>query len=132
MKPLTENEWNEWSYSDLIDAMQVQIIHQVNQGAYEGETYVLIRDGDRYGLLIFGWGSCSGCDALEACVTIEEATDLLLKLWNDIHWESSSDDMLTYMSTKDWDLEWLGQEPAGRKFVTESIGKLRELTIPRD
>src|SRR5262249_9459299 len=51
---------------------------------YQGDSYRLIADGDepgqRYGMLIFGWGSCSGCDALQACSSVQEVQELMDRL----------------------------------------------------
>lgn len=35
-------------------------------GSYQGDHAVVLRDGQRVGWLVIGYGSCSGCDELEA------------------------------------------------------------------
>lgn len=62
------------------------VLVQVDEEGYSGDTRVLLRKGDRYGFLNFGWGSCSGCDALQACSDYEEIDELIDELENDIKW----------------------------------------------
>ena len=51
------------TYRDLIASMGVENLLQVDDNDYQGDSRILVRDYHRYGLLLFGWGSCSGCDA---------------------------------------------------------------------
>lgn len=55
-----------WDYKPIVNSFG-KIIIQVNDGDYQEDSYILLEDDGRYGYLSFGWGSCSGCDALQAC-----------------------------------------------------------------
>jgi hypothetical protein len=75
----------EGDYLPLLESMG-QILVKVDDHDYSGDSRVLYKDGDKYGILIFGWGSCSGCDALQGCDSFEEIEQLRTKLFNDIRW----------------------------------------------
>ncbi len=72
-------------YQPMLDSFG-EILIQEDDDDYQGDSYVLYKDGSRYGLLIFGWGSCSGCDALQACNSIKEVQELMDSLYSDIEW----------------------------------------------
>src|SRR5687767_11654660 len=45
---------------------------KVSDNDWQGSTYAVIRRLGKVGYLEFGWGSCSGCDALEACESYDD------------------------------------------------------------
>lgn len=120
MKPLPiKSDSYYYSYGQLLESFEVEVLHRVDDDDYQGDTRVLLRDGDRYGILTFGWGSCSGCDALEACRDYEEVTELRDGLWNRVHWEPSREAMLEYVNDKDWPLEYSWSSKEHRQFVAD-------------
>jgi thioredoxin-related protein len=100
------------AYEDIIDTFEYETILQVDDQDYQGDSRILLKDGDRYGLLIFGWGSCSGCDALQACETIEELDSLQESLYNSIIWYDSANEMYDFLKNRDWEVQscWYRQE----------------------
>lgn len=54
------------SYTELIETFG-EVIVETNWGEYDGDSLYLLKAEQGYGILTFGWGSCSGCDSLEAC-----------------------------------------------------------------
>lgn len=114
------------SYDDLIDSMEVDRLVEVTDNDYQGDTRLLLWKDDKYGFLAFGWGSCSGCDALEAAADYEgydAVVSLRDELWESVTWFDSKEDALSYFQSKDWDLDyWHGEEQ--KRFVTESIEAL--------
>lgn len=95
------------SYDTFLTSMEVERLLEVEAGSYEGDTWALLRDGDgQYGFLTFGWGSCPGCDAAEACSTIEEAAALRDELWNSIHWEPNAKAMHLWLQLRDWGTQY--------------------------
>jgi hypothetical protein len=106
------------SYDDLIDSLDVRVVLRVDDNDYQGDTRMLLTDGQRFGILIFGWGSCSGCDAFEAAEgDLAALVVLQQQLWNDVHWEPSAADLLAYVNGKDWGLDYSWHEEAGRAFI---------------
>lgn len=53
------------SYGALVRAWGFEVIYWRTLGSYQGDFVVGLRDGRRVGIVVIGYGSCSGCDALE-------------------------------------------------------------------
>lgn len=100
---------------------------QVDDNDYQGDSRLLFRDGNRIGVMIFGWGSCSGCDALQACQTYAGIEELRTELHNGVHWFDSVAEALAYFETHDWggDYSWHAEET--KRFVAEGTELLRKL-----
>lgn len=110
-------------YDELVNSFEVETLLEVSDNNYQGDTRYLLRDGDRYGILIFGWGSCSGCDALQACTTVADAVELRDELWESVHWEPDLSAMSRYVHDKDWSLDYSYHASATREFI-EAVKKL--------
>lgn len=131
MKDIEKREYGV-TYDDLIESMDVERLVEVTDQNYQGDTRLLLKKGDRYGYLCFGWGSCSGCDALEAIdgykytgngyeyLVTAEHYELRDQLYNQIVWKDSREEMLAYFKEKDWSLDY----QYDKKFVDESIQHL--------
>lgn len=74
------------SYNSLVKAMDVEIVSYTFAGQYQGDAVFIVKENDKYGWLVFGYGSCSGCDALEGSNTYEELEELRQNLYNSIRW----------------------------------------------
>lgn len=84
-----------------------EIIIRVDQEGYEGDSWLLYRsDNANYGYLQFGWGSCSGCDAYEACESIEDVQRLMEHLWQSVKWFGTAVEAYKYFTEKDWSGEY--------------------------
>jgi hypothetical protein len=111
------------NYRPMIEAFG-NIAVQVDDCDYQGDTRILYDNDRKIGFLIFGWGSCSGCDALQACENIEEVQNLCNELQDDIKWFDSKEEALAWANEKDWDTEWFWHENEGREFVQKVIDYL--------
>lgn len=112
-------------YNPLLQSFGVEILLQVDDDDYQGDTRLILRDGDRYGLLIFGWGSCSGCDALQGCESMQEVDQLRQSLFDGIKWDSLQG-LLDYITNKDWELEYCWHHEETKEFVRQSIDLLKD------
>jgi hypothetical protein len=114
------------SYNELVHTFPASILLDVSDDDYQGETRLLIRDENRFGYLRFGWGSCSGCDALQAADgSIAELTELRDQLAREVHWEDDAYSLAHWMAYRDWGLtEW--PDPATHGFVVRSLEILAE------
>ncbi len=112
------------TYNDIIDSFEYDVLHQVDDNDYQGDTRVLFKDAFKYGYLNFGWGSCSVCDALQACNTLEEIEQLQERLYNSIQWFSNKEETLKWFKGRDWETtyEWHIEET--KRFVSEVIDML--------
>ncbi len=98
-----------------------KVLFQKDDDDYQGDTRVLFEKDGKYGYLIFGWGSCSGCDSLQACNNIGEVQSLLDGMVNDTKWFDSLDEIKAYFTGKDWELEYSYHHDETKEFVQKVI-----------
>ena len=77
--------WGPSSYQPIVDSFG-EVLVQVDDSDYQGDTRVLLSKDGRIGFLNFGWGSCSGCDGLQACGSYREVEILIRSLESSISW----------------------------------------------
>ena len=99
------------------------IVIQEDQDDYQGDSFLIYKVDDRYGYLNFGWGSCSGCDALQACNNINEVQKLMDELYDSIQWFDSLAELKIYFADTDW---WLKHEYYLDEFKT-FLERVKEL-----
>ena len=91
------------SYEDLVKSWGHEIVDQEEFGSYQGDLIYILRDGDRHGLLVIGYGSCSGCDELEARQPWDDEGDwsgviaLADELRQDVHWEADKGALMAWV-----------------------------------
>lgn len=108
------------SYGELVNSMEYEIVFDEHDNDYQGDSYYLLQDGERYGVLVFGWGSCSGCDALQACSSHGEVVELRDNLHEGITWHDTKEAFVTWVSEKDFETEWyMWSGGAGNEFVRQ-------------
>ncbi len=115
-------------YNPLLNSLGFDILLKVDDDDYQGDSRLLLRDGQRFGVLIFGWGSCSGCDALQACQTMVEIDRLRNELFNSVKWFESSSECLEYFIEHNWkgDHSWHTNEQGC--FIAEAKRLLESTT----
>ncbi len=115
----------DWDYGPLLGSLG-EIVVRVDDNNYQGDSRVLYRAaGDRdgiWGFLFFGWGSCSGCDALQACDTYEDVEKLRQGLAESIAWGTVAETEARLRS-KDWKASYMSQEENAR-FVREALAAM--------
>ncbi len=75
------------NYEDMFDHCGYKRLEFVIFGDYQGDYAVIIKRDNKYGFVVIGYGSCSGCDALEAVYDEPEKYQALFKsIERDIHW----------------------------------------------
>ncbi len=117
-------------YGPMLDSMGYETLLQVDDNDYQGDSRLLLRSGTRYGILIFGWGSCSGCDSLQACETMKAVDELRTSLLGDIKWFDSREECARYFDTHDWegDYSWHAEET--KRFINEGRKLLSASATP--
>ena len=93
---------------------------QVDDEDYQGDSRILFDNEDNYGILIFGWGSCSGCDALQRCESWEELTELYDELLYSVTWFDTKEECIDYLNTHDWEGDFCWNEKT-REFINRAI-----------
>lgn len=113
-----DSSWSWWDYQPMLNEFG-NILLQKDEQDYQGDSFLIYEKDDKYGYLTFGWGSCSGCDALQACNTIDEVQELMDKLYSDIKWFNSLDALKEYFEEIDWTLKYQYSIPEFKEFLTE-------------
>jgi hypothetical protein len=115
----------ESDYQPIVDLFG-DVVLQVQDEDYQGDTWVLYKRGEtRYGRLEFGWGSCSGCDALQACGSLGEIDQLINELYNSIEWFDDASVALKYFKEHNADEDIGGNDKA----FTEKAIELLEAVV---
>lgn len=103
--------WGPCDYQPMLDSLGHDILVQVDQKDYQGDSWLLLRDSDgRVGYLQFGWGSCSGCDALQASSSYEDLEMLRENISSGTQWFASAAQALVWFNTHDWELDWASDD----------------------
>jgi hypothetical protein len=109
-----------YEYQPIVDSFGTVLI-QVDDNDYQGDSRVIYEKDGKYGYLNFGWGSCSGCDALQACDSYDDIESLISELENDIKWFDSLDDLKAYFTSKDWELDYSWHSDETKEFVKQVL-----------
>ena len=121
-----ENRWDWYDYQPMLEAFG-KIAIQVDDRCYQGDSRLLYDENGKIGYLIFGWGSCSGCDALQACDSIEEVQELCDELQGDIKWFDSKKEALEWFTTHDWEGDFFSRTEETNEFLQKCIEYLQEV-----
>lgn len=85
-----------YEHSAVIAALGYAVLSEsVGDDGYQGDIVVILRDGDRYGFVVDGYGSCSGCDALYACEDEASVLEYMRQADASIEWASSLPELHT-------------------------------------
>lgn len=106
-------------YTPLLNSFGTVLI-RVDDDDCQGDSRILLHKDGRYGFLIFGWGSCSGCDALQDCDSYDDLDALIDQLENEIHWFDSIAAAHTYI---------IEQDTNGRNFYSHNKPKWKEFVL---
>lgn len=119
-----------YDYSPLIESI-APIVIQADDHDYQGDSRILFFHENRYGYLQFGWGSCSGCDALQACESISQIEALRDELVSQIRWFNTKEETLEFFNNHDWKADYSYKQEEQEKFIqkvknflTEAIDKV--------
>ena len=108
------------NYQPIIDELG-NVLVQVDDNDYLGDSRVLYEKDGKYGYLIFGWGSCSGCDSLQGCENTDDIQSLMDDLEANVRWFDSLDEVKQYFKDKDWCLEFCWHAEETKEFVDNVI-----------
>ena len=123
-KPEPFNVYRMPGYREALEAKEIEILAWETFGDYQGDYAVVVKRNDMFGFLVIGYGSCSGCDALEGCETQEEYDTLMLSVLSSISW-GGKDFIMKKVSNLFNDNNWYRHDEG---FV-DSITKLLKAVI---
>lgn len=109
------------NYNPIVQYLGQVIIKQDDKD-YRGDSRILYKgESGRYGYLIFGWGSCSGCDSLQRSESYEDIDRLINFLKTQLKWFDSLDELKEYFKTKDWELDWEWHSDETKRFIKDVL-----------
>lgn len=113
-----------YNYGPIIESLGTVVV-QVDDEDYQGDTRVLLRRGDEeWGHVIIGWGSCSGCDALQACSSWSEVRDLREQIANSVRWFASTREAMDWFTHHDWGLDHAWHADETKKYLSQAATAL--------
>jgi len=112
--PDVKDEWGDYSYSyeDLLKSITDKVEWLVEGGYqdYQGDFYYFGKDQQgAFYFVVGGYGSCSGCDALQACDTYEDLIELRSELKRSIRKFDSLEEFEGWFNN-DAQTEWYNDE----------------------
>jgi hypothetical protein len=111
------------SYEEGLKSRGVETIGSQTFGHYQGDYIFIVKNSEgELGFVVIGYGSCSGCDALEACETEEQFNSLLDSVVSNIRW-GSKEELISHINNEFDDNNWYRQE----KGFKESIDILAKI-----
>ncbi|MGI9569204.1 MAG: hypothetical protein ACR2PH_05590 [Desulfobulbia bacterium] len=128
----SDRDWDKYlyicDYNPIVSDFG-KVALKIDDDDYQGDSRVLYDNDDKIGYLIFGWGSCSGCDALQACRDVKEIQELYDSLKSEVKWFSTHKEALDYFNNKDWALEFSWHHEETKSFIDKSIEYLKSKTL---
>lgn len=97
------------------------VLIQVDDCEYQGDTRVLYEKDGKYGYLIFGWGSCSGCDALLDCGNYGEVQKLFNGLKKDVKWFDTLMELQEHFKSRDWEGDYCWHCNETKEFIDKVL-----------
>ncbi len=110
--------YGAYDYQPMLDQFG-NILVQVDDDEYQGDSRVLYKSEKGYGWLQFGWGSCSGCDALRACESMAEVQSLMDELYQSIKWFADAKSCLQFFIEHDWEGDYSWNSSEQKEFVAK-------------
>lgn len=119
-----------YNYEPIVEEIGVVAVERWQED-YQGDTWVLYHDPDsadsRVGYLVFGWGSCSGCDALQACYSWQDLAELIDDIIDSVRWFDDPKQALDWFKEHDHEGDWSWYYEDYKQFVKEATAYLEEL-----
>jgi hypothetical protein len=111
------------------------VIATERTGSWQGDEYFIVKqatddwaDDYRYGFSSASYGSCSGCDALQAAGSNGEAlNDLADQTYRGIRWFDTVEELIEFLRTADPANNWYANEDEWPALVAKFVAKLEAL-----
>lgn len=118
--------WAPSDYTPIINALGTVLVRH-DDDDYQGDTFALVRnEAGLLGLVNIGWGSCCGCDALQACNNDTDLAKLIETIYAGVEWKTL-DDMRAYFQAHDWEGGYGWSGGCQQAFVAEAKQVLESL-----
>lgn len=135
-KPAWVDAEGDVSYDDIVKSWDFEIAAAQEFGSYEGDlAYVLKGTSIGVGLLVVGYGSCSGCDQLQATLSDigwddtgniregdwGELVGLAKELRDSVHWEATKEGLAAWVMAQP-ENRWWSYDREIAKWLNEQLG----------
>lgn len=127
-RPEWANEYPE--LTDMINSWGYEVVASKAFGTYQGDMVAILKDENRTGIVVIGYGSCTACDALQAAYLQGENSDdwqdlidLAEQTKRNIVWRPTPEELLAMWATDDVP-QWYSYETGVNEFVCGQLGKL--------
>jgi hypothetical protein len=101
-------------YAEAIAGVGLKPIVDELLGDYQGDWVAIVNDEDSWkdnaGFLVYGYGSCSGCDEWQAAETALERVDIVRSMVERVKWFDSLTDLKEFINGDHPELEWYGHD----------------------
>lgn len=94
-------------------------------GDWQGDYSLVLKNGNDFGFVVIGYGSCSGCDSMEACETEEEYKSLISSIVSSIFW-GTKEEVLAKINNEHDDNNWYRSDIGYEDSVSNLIKAVRE------
>lgn len=121
------------SYEAAIKGLNLEVIAETYLGSYQGDWVAVLKDyeyymaGEKaYGFLVYGYGSCSGCDSWQASRNAVERLEELSNMVDNIQWFSSLQSLKEYVALRDNANSWYCNEGDEYEKFRKAVAELEE------
>lgn len=121
---MTDYFYAEESYSDLV-ASAGTIIKEWEIGSWSGDLVYLLKNGNKFGFTVLGYGSCTVCDALQACANKEDVDELKADIARGIFW-GNAEEVEAYAINDNYANRWYYHEHDWKTIKRELKAELRK------
>lgn len=126
-------KWGPNKFQPMLESFgyEIKVRTDDSHDAYQGDTRVLFHNNNQWGILLFGWGTCPGCDFLKGVTSYinpyEELNHRRNYLHSQIRWRAATE-TLEWLRAKDWSAEivYHSCEEATEQFTADAISCLEQ------
>ena len=110
------------SYQEALAGIGVRATLNTHIGDYQGDWAAVVKDDGGYytsgavGFLVYGYGSCSGCDEWEAAESAVERAEIVVRMATAIRWFDTVGELKAWLLSDDRQLSFFYPEEGWREF----------------
>jgi hypothetical protein len=96
---ILKEKWWCLSYDAIVSHFG-DVVFSKDFGSYQGDTFYVIENNSKFGYVVIGYGSCSGCDTLQAIESnknIENLNTFIDSIENDIEWFDTKSELCSFL-----------------------------------
>lgn len=108
------------TYYEMVTNWDYKIVATECFGDYQGDEVYILEDkhSDKVGLAVIGYGSCGGCDALEAAYgNANELRALSQDLYNNVVWFDDYASFEAFVNSEKVETQWYWYEEEMKQFI---------------